>query len=87
MEINSLAELLSASAEERADHDSIDVDRVAPSRAPLHPGSIGSTAPSSSSNQEKVSKTSSSKSKEIWEDHEILDHVEDDVDDGLECPR
>ena len=86
MEINSLAELLSASAEERADHDSIDVDRVAPSRAPLHPGSIGSTAPSSSSNQEKVSKTSS-RSKEIWEDHEILDHVEDDVDDGLECPR
>ena len=71
MEINSLAELLSASAEERADHDSIDVD--------------GSTAPSSS-NQEKVSKTSS-RSKEIWEDHEILDHVEDDVDDGLECPR
>jgi len=63
--------------------DGLDVQQGA--RAPaLHPGAIGAPA----SSQAKAKKTSAgADTKAIWEDHEILDHVEaDDYDDGRECP-
>ncbi|QDZ25597.1 PIH1 CS-like domain-containing protein [Chloropicon primus] len=87
MEINSLAELLTPSEDAGSARDDIDRAGSGASRPPvLHPGTIGAPSSSSASTEQAVDKKSAEASKEIWQDHEILDHVEDDLDDGLECP-
>ena len=83
MDISSLADLLASQEEGRDDLVGRDgIDTSSSSRAPLNPGAIGASSTTTSS-----SKSKAAKSKDIWEDHEILDHVEDDLDDGRESPR
>ena len=79
--ISNLAELLTPAEEDGLGDESIDTGRR--NERALNPGSIGVSGTTSSTTKAKAKD-----SKEIWEDHEVTDHVDlDELDDGKACPR